>query len=112
MEDRLLAILDSFNYPVYRQGSAPDVYPPTFVTFWQADAPDISHYDNAPHSTAWEYSVYVYSTDVRTCYNLQAQIIAALRADGWVIPGRGYDARSDNPSHIGRGLDVTYIEYY
>ena len=61
MEDNLIEILESFGYPVYRQGSLSDdeTYPGTFFTFWNNDSPDHAHYDNFEYGTVWDFSIYV-----------------------------------------------------
>ncbi|MFR7662245.1 MAG: hypothetical protein ACLUZ0_04030 [Coprococcus sp.] len=42
MEDQLIQLLETFEYPVIRQGSLPEdeVYPDSFFTFWNNDSPD------------------------------------------------------------------------
>lgn len=112
MLDELLVILESFDCPVYRQGSMSndDVYPPTFITLWNSDSPDHAHYDNADYGTAWAYTVNVYSDDPATTYTLLSSIIEALKAAGWVCNGKGYDVASDEASHTGRGVECAYLE--
>lgn len=111
MEDALIAVLETLKYPVIRQGSlAPDdAYPPTFITFWCNAEDEMSAYDNDTALTTNDFSVYVYSDDPTTCYATLAAARAALKAAGWVITTRAYDAASDEITHIGRGFDVTYI---
>lgn len=108
MEDALILILESFNYPVFRQGSLSDddAYPETFVTFWNEGSPDHAHYDNNEYLTSYNFGVYVYSSDPAKCYSLVSDIRVALKNDGWIVPSKGFDVQSDEPSHIGRGLDV------
>lgn len=112
MEDTLITILESFKYPVFRQGSLSDSdpYPETFITFWCNASPDHSHYDNSEYGTAWDFGVYTYSSDPSTCYTLTANIRTALKAAGWIVPSQGYDVTSDEPSHIGRGLDCFILD--
>ena len=112
MEDTLITILESFKYPVFRQGSLSDTdpYPETFITFWCNASPDHSHYDNSEYGTAWDFGVYTYSSDPSTCYTLTAEIRTALKAAGWIVPSQGFDVTSDEPSHIGRGLDCYILD--
>ena len=112
MEDTLITILESFKYPVFRQGSLSDSdpYPETFITFWCNASPDHSHYDNSEYGTAWDFGVYTYSSDPSTCYTLTANIRTALKAAGWIVPSQGFDVTSDEPSHIGRGLDCYILD--
>lgn len=112
MEDALLTILDSFGYPVYRQGSMgnKEAYPETLVTYWCNESPDHAYYDNVEYGTSWSFNVYVYSSNAATCYSLIADIRSALKAAGWIVPSKGFDADSDYETHIGKGLECFYLE--
>ena len=103
MEDALVEILESFGYPVFRQGSMEDGkrYPATFITYRRVGSPDHAYYDNADFGTGWDYSVYVYSSDTNTCFTLTTNIRSALKAAKWIVPSKGSDVTSDEPSHIG-----------
>ena len=109
MEDKLIEILESLKYPVYRQGSV-SVYPPCFITFWCYDTPDHAYYDNQSYGTAWQFGVYVYADDPALTYSLIDDIRTLLKAAGWIVPSRGFDATSDEPTHTGRGLNIYYLE--
>lgn len=108
MELTLIELLKTFGYPVKRQGSLSDSeeYPEIFITFWNNATPDHAHYDNEEYLTSYNFGVYVYSSDPTTCYTLTADIRAALKAAGWTVPSKGFDVNSDEPTHIGRGLDI------
>lgn len=108
MEDELIELLSSFTYPVMRQGSLAedDAYPSSFFTFWNTDSPDHSHYDNKDYGTSWTFQVYFYSDDPELTYSVIADARALLKANGWVVPSRGFDVYSDEPTHTGRGLEV------
>ena len=112
MEDALILILESFKYEVFRQGSMSDddAYPETFITFWNNDSPDHSHYDNDNYGTAWDFDVNVYSTDPSVTYSLLSEIRSALKAQKWIPTSQGYDVASDEPTHTGRGINVLYLE--
>lgn len=112
MEDTLIALLESLTYPVYRQGSfsGTDEYPDSFFTFWNNDSPDHSHYDNENYGTDWNFSVNFYSVDPALTYSVLASARILLKQNGWVVPSKGYDVRSDKESHTGRGLTVYYLE--
>lgn len=111
MEDTLIALLETYGYPVIRQGSlAPDAaYPATFFTFWNNSDVERSAYDNATALVVWEFDVNVYSNDPSTTYSLLAQARDALKAAGWQTPDRGHDLASDEITHTGRGITVTYL---
>lgn len=112
MEDALITILESFKYPVYRQGSmeAEAAYPETLITFWNTTSPDHAHYDNDNYGTEWTFDVYVYSTNPSTTYTLIDSIRTTLKEAGWTVPSRGYDVASDEPTHTGRAIECIYLE--
>ena len=112
MVDNLIELLQSFNYPVIRQGSlAPDAaYPDTFFTFWNSDEAGHSFYDNDTANVDWTFQVNVYSTDPDKCYSLLGEARTLLKSAGYVIATRGYDLQSDEITHIGRGMLVMYLK--
>ncbi len=112
MEDNLISILESFGFPVLRQGSLSDdeEYPDNFFTFWNIDSPDHSHYNNNDYGTDWAYDVNFYSNDPENTYNILATARATLKAAGWIVNGKGYDVTSDEISHTGRGMEVYYLD--
>lgn len=112
MEDTLIQILSTFNFPVIRQGSltADEKYPDNFFTFWNADSPDHAYYDNTDYGTEWDFDVNFYSIDPNSTYMVLNSAIQALKAAGWIVTGKGYDVLSDEPTHTGRGVRVLYLE--
>lgn len=112
MEDKLIEILEGFGVPVYRQGSMSDdeVYPETFFTFWNNDSPNHAHYDNDEYGTAWDFNIYVYSSNPSMTYSLLNDARAALKKAGWITPSKGFDVASDEPTHTGRGLEIFYLD--
>ena len=112
MEDNLIELLSSFEYPVVRQGSlAPDeAYPDTFFTFWNSNEEEHSAYDNDTANTDWTFQVNVYSCDPEKVYSLQREARKLLKDSGWVITTRGYDVPSDEITHTGRGMVVMYLQ--
>lgn len=112
MEDQLLEILTSFKYPVYRQGSMSndEAYPPTLITFWNNDSPDHAHYNNSEYGSAWDYTVFVYSSDPDLVYSVLMDIRTALKNADWIVPSKGFDVASDEPTHTGRAIEVFYLE--
>lgn len=112
MEDNLIAILESFKYPVYRQGSLSndDEYPETFFTFWNNASPNHAHYDNDDYGTAWDFNFYVYSTDPSLTYSLLMDARKALKKAGWITPSKGFDVPSDEATHTGRGMEIFYLQ--
>lgn len=110
MEDRLIELLDTFGYPVRRQGSMPAEYPDAFFTFWQTESPDHAYYDNVSYGTSWSFNVFFYATDSALVYTTIENIRTLLKADGWVVASRGYDVDSTEPTHVGRAIEVSFLE--
>lgn len=112
MEDTLITLLERLGFPVYRQGSlAGDAeYPDDFFTFWNTDSPDHAHYDNKDYGTGWAYQIAFYSNNPANTYSVLADAIASLKAAGWIVNGKGYDAGSDEISHTGRAVETYYLE--
>lgn len=112
MEDNLITLLESLNYTVYRQGSLTEEqgYPESFFTFWNVDSPDHAHYDNDNYGTEWNFEIAFYSTDPELTYSVISAARILLKQNNWVVPSKGYDVRSDEASHTGRGLTVFYLE--
>lgn len=112
MEDLLIELLSSFGYPVIRQGSMSDdeSYPNDFFTFWNNESPDHAHYDNDDYGTEWDFDVNFYSTNPAKTYTVLADARTLLKQNKFVVPGKGYDVMSDEPTHTGRGLQVLYLE--
>ena len=116
MEDidkELIKVLSGLGYPVCRQGSMSDSddYPDTFFTFWNYETPDHSHYDNEAYGAEWSYNIYVYSIDPDKIYSLLGEARLALKRAKWIVDGRGFDVQSDEETHTGRGLAVTFLQF-
>lgn len=113
MEDILIQILETFGFPVFRQGSLAEnqPYPDTFITFWERPADDLAFYDNDNYAVYYDYDVNVYSTSPSRTYQLLRDVIAALKTADWIIMDRGHDIASDEITHRGRGAEVGYLLY-
>lgn len=111
MEDMLIELLSSFGYRVYRQGSFSenDKYPDSFFTFWNTGTPDHAHYDNDDYLAEWEYDVNFYSVDPELTYKVLSDARILLKQNKWIVPSRGYDVYSDEPTHTGRGMQAIYL---
>lgn len=112
MEDNLIKLLESFGYPVYRQGSLAEnePYPPTFFTFWNNTTYAHSAYDNSIQFVIYDFDVNVYADDPEMVYNLLKQACTLLTQNGFQVPDRGHDLASDVDTHTGRGMNVTRLE--
>lgn len=111
MEDKLIELLETFGFPVFRQGSLSEneEYPPVFFTFWCNEEVESSAYDNETQSVYYDFDVNVYSEDVEKAYSLLKEARTLLKANGFTIIRRGYDVMSDEKTHVGRGMNVVYI---
>ena len=112
MDEVLLGLLETFGYPVYRQGSMSDTdtYPDSFFTFWNNESPDHAHYDNTDYGTEWDFDVNFYSNDPNLTFSVLLDARTLLKENGWVIPGKGYDVMSDEPTHTGRGMNALFLQ--
>lgn len=112
MEDKLIELLETFGYPVYRQGSLSNdaTYPDSFFTFWNNQSPDHAFYDNTEYGTEWDFDVNFYSNDPDLTYSKLFEAKTLLKQNGWVVPGKGHDVMSDEPSHSGRGISALFLE--
>lgn len=110
MVDRLLAVLEGFGFPVYRQGSLTGDYPPAFFTFWNNDSDDDVFYNNKAEATLWDFSVNFYSNDPAQVESGLKAAIKALRDAGFLVSGKGHDVGSDEKTHTGRGVNVQIQE--
>lgn len=110
IEDKLIELLETFGFPVYRQGSlaqnAP--YPDTFFTFWE-NPENVNDYDNETKFVIYDFNVYVYSNDPLTLENTLAAARTLLKQNNFVILSRGFDVASDEQTHTGKGCEVGYI---
>lgn len=112
MEDLLIQLLESFGYPVIRQGSLGDnPYPDYFFTFWNNTSFDGNHYDNKEISIISTFDVNFYSIDPTMTYSILRQARTLLKQNGFVISGDGYDLSSDEETHTGRGMEASYLNY-
>lgn len=100
--------------PIFRQGSLgeAEVYPETFCTFWGSSEAEATAYDNDTATVVWNYQANAYSTSPATVYSLTNTMRARFKANGWQTPDRGHDVASDEKTHTGRGINVTYLKTY
>lgn len=112
MEDFLIDVLSEFGYPVRRQGSflESEPYPDNFFTFWNNSADGSGFYDNEEHAILYEYDVNFYSVDVEKAYSVLRDAKKKLKENGFDVWGDAYDVMSDENTHIGRGIGVSYLK--
>lgn len=112
MKELLISLLETFNFPVFLQGSLSEneAYPESFFTFWNNTSADFSHYDDAPIGYVWNFDVNFYSTDPQLVNTMLLQAKTLLKQNGFIIGGKGHDVASDEQTHTGRGMNVLIIE--
>ena len=112
LEDKLIELLNSFGYPVRRQGSLieSEEYPNYFFTFWNNDSYDRSHYSNDASGVVYDFDVNFYSINPNMTYSILDEARILLKENGAIITGRGYDVASDEITHTGRGMRVLFIK--
>ena len=112
MKELLVELLESFGYPVFLQGSLheDEAYPDSFLTYFNNDTNDGSHYDNHRIAVIWDFDVNFYSNDVLLVNSKLLEAISLLKQHGFIITGSGYDIMSDEPTHTGRGVNAQYIQ--
>lgn len=110
MEDLLISMLEALGYPVRLQGSLlPDEsYPDHFFTFWNDSADGTSYYSNNEGAIVWAYSINFYSIDPLLVNTKLLEAKKLLKDAGFIVTGAGYDVPSDEATHTGRGITVTY----
>lgn len=112
MINKIINILEAEGYPAMLQGSLPDAaeYPDHFFTFWNFETPEDGFYDNAATRAVYGYWITFYSIDPVLKKTESDRLIKTLKANGFILDGRGEDALSDVDTHTGRRLTVYAIE--
>lgn len=110
-EDLLIKTLETFGFPVRRQGSllVKEKYPDSFFTFWNSGSNSDRYYDNKDHALISEFDVNFYSCDPDAVYTVLREAIKKLKATGFIISGDGHDVASDEQTHDGRGVSCAYV---
>lgn len=113
VEDLLIETLAEFGYPVRLQGSLleNEPYPDHFFTFWNDSSSSQAYYDNSENAIIYDYSVNFYSVDGSKVYSILREAKQKLKSVGFIVSGDGHSVASDEPTHDGRGIDVTYMKY-
>ena len=100
------------DYPIMLQGSMglEEEYPDSFFTFFNNDTMDTAFFDNQETMTVWDFDLNFYSIDPDLVNDVLIQAKKVLKAEGFIIDGKGYDVLSDEPTHTGRGMNILFIE--
>lgn len=88
-----------------------EAYPETFVTVWTNSVDDATHADNETTSYDWAFTVILYSSNPAVVNEKPREIIAALKAAGFIPQGKGQDIPSDVDTHTGWAMDFLITEY-
>ncbi len=112
MKNKLVNALEPLGFPVYLQGAIAEdePYPDSFFTFWNSYADGRAIYDNEDHATEWEFVLAFYSTDPDLVNTVLLDAKRLLKSNSFSVFGRGYDLKSDEPTHTGRGILVRKYE--
>ena len=110
MKEALIEVLETLKYPIHLQGSVTGTYEPSFFTIWNNETYDQNHYDNHAIAYVWDFDINFYSNDPSLVNTVPVQAKNLLRANGWIVSGKGRDLPSDEPSHTGRGFTAIYLE--
>lgn len=103
---------NEFGFPVILQGSMSDddEYPDSFFTFFNNSTTSEAFYDNKETETVWDFDLNFYSNNPDLVNSILLEAKTALKAQGFIIDGKGYDVLSDEPTHTGRGINVLFVE--
>lgn len=110
MEDLLISTLETLGYPIRLQGSLlpKEPYPEHFFTYWNDSTDGSGFYSNEENAVIWQYSLNFYSVDPLLVNSKLLEAKSLLKSEGFIVSGAGYSVMSDEPTHTGRGITVTY----
>lgn len=114
MKSELIALLESFGFPVFLQGSlnSEEDYPDSFFTFWNPENPEHTFYDNHANSCVWEFWIYFYSVNPVKAEAIPEQARKLLKSHGWTVGGKPTDIKVDKITHTGAFFTASHIERY
>ena len=109
----LTGIFEEMGREYWLMGTMPpeQVYPASFFTFLCEDAPYGEFYDNRPCATISTFGIGFYSNNPLEVESIPDDLIARLKAAGWIVQDRGEDVQSDEPTHTGRRFTAQKIVY-
>lgn len=109
----LLGYFESMNREYWLMGTMPteQTYPASFFTYLCEASPYGEFYDNKPCATIWTFGIGFYSNNPLEVESVPNELIETLKAAGWIVPDRGEDVQSDEPTHTGRRFTAQKIVY-
>ncbi|MFQ9923787.1 MAG: hypothetical protein ACLRVU_09745 [Beduini sp.] len=112
VKEKLIAVLETYGYPVILQGSLQQdqPYPEHFFSFYNNNTYSTTFYSNFEKAILWDFDVNFYSVDPSKTNAMLIEAKQKLKTNGFIIDGAGHDLISDEPSHTGRGITVLYVE--
>lgn len=114
MKEQLIELLETFNFPVFLQGSLNpnEQYPDSFFTFWNFDAPEAAFYDDNAGRAVWGFWIYFYSTDPEKVETMPENARQLLKSNDWILQGKANDISVDRPTHTGAFFTAYKFENY
>ena len=106
---RMFELLDSFGLPWFRQGSAPQELPETFVTEWEFDRELFLEYNNTAQGITGIFSICLYTSDPSKLKELDRFCQAAKQAV-FIIRKLPRDIASGIEEFYGRQCEIYDIE--
>lgn len=114
MKSQLINLLESFDFPIFLQGSLnpEEPYPDSFFTFWNFDNKDAAFYDDNADRAVGGFWIYFYSTNPRLVESIPEQARQLLKSNDWIIQGKATDVSVDRPTHTGAFFTAYKFEDY
>lgn len=114
MKEQLIELLETFDFPVFLQGSLNpnEQYPDSFFTFWNFDTPEAAFYDDNAGRAVWGFWIYFYSTDPEKVETMPENARQLLKSNNWILQGKANDISVDRPTHTGAFFTAYKFENY
>ena len=114
MKEQLIELLETFDFPVFLQGSLNpnEQYPDSFFTFWNFDTPEAAFYDDNAGRAVWGFWIYFYSTDPEKVETMPENARQLLKSNNLILQGKANDISVDRPTHTGAFFTAYKFENY
>ena len=107
--EELFALFDMLGTEYYRQGSAPEILPDHFFTFWEIEQKDFTNFDNKRNGRVSHFGICYYDVDIRRTYTEPERLVDALDKNNWIVESLPKDMPTDEEGFYGRYLRVARI---
>lgn len=117
VKDKLISLIEPLGFvageTIFLQGTLgqDEAYPSSFFTFFNSETEEM-YADNVVYQSIWYIELNYYSNDPTSVNTMFDTLKPILVANGFQVQGKGFDVPSDEPSHTGRGINITYIDKY